>query len=68
VVLFVHRACDPVQDVEGTVRAKADEVVGIDDGRDGGLTEEEELWQNGDRFEDLRKCPKDLLAGIGIST
>ena len=43
-LVWIRSARDPVQDVEGAIRAKADKVVGIDDGWDGGLAKEKKLW------------------------
>ena len=59
---LVGDALDPVEDVEGAVGAQADEVVGVDDRGDGGLAEEEELWENADGFEDLGEDPEDLIS------
>ena len=61
-LLLVGDALNPVEDVEGAVGAQADEVVGVDDRGDGGLAEEEELWENADGFEDLREDPEDLIS------
>ncbi len=51
---------DPVEEVEGAVGAEEDDVEGGDDGRGGGLAEEEELGQDADGFEDLGEDPEPL--------
>ncbi len=57
---FVDATPDPVEDVEEAVATERDEVVAIDDGRNGGLTEEEKLWQDADALEDDTEGPDNL--------
>lgn len=59
-VIDVELPPDPVEDVEAAVGAEAEEVEGVDYGRDGGLAEEEELGEDADGFEDYREGPADL--------
>ena len=69
-VVGVELAQDPVEQVQAAVGAEEDDVEGGDDGRGGGLPEEEELREDADGFEDLREdpeplCLEDLLDGFG---
>jgi hypothetical protein len=48
---------DPVQDIHEAVGTKCDEVEGIDDSRNRGLTEEEQLRDDANGFEDFGKDP-----------
>lgn len=66
-VRLICEPYDPVQDVEAAVRAEREEVVGIDDGRDGGLAEEEELRDDADGLEDDGERPDDLCSRHIIS-
>lgn len=59
-VVGVELSPDPVQAVQSPIGAKGNEVEGIDDGRDARLSEEKELWQDTDGFENLRKIPGPL--------
>ena len=59
-VLWPSEADNPVQDIEGAVGAKCNEVKGVNDGGDRGLAEEEELRKYADRFEDDGEDPEDL--------
>lgn len=47
-VVDVQLAPDPVQDVQAAIGAEEEDVEGGDDGWDGGLPEEEELWEDAD--------------------
>ena len=53
-------AVNPVEDVEAAVGAKSEEIVGINNGGDGGLAEEEELGEDTDGFEDYGEGPGEL--------
>jgi hypothetical protein len=56
----VEGAVDPVEDVEASVGAEGEEVKGVYDRGDGGLAEEEELWEDTDGFKDYREGPWEL--------
>ena len=56
----VELAQEPVDEVEAAVGAQEDNVEGGDDGRDGGLAEEEELREHADGFEHLGEDPEPL--------
>jgi hypothetical protein len=62
-VVGVEPAPYPVEQVQAAVGAEEDDVEGGDDGRDRGLPEEEELREDADGFEDLRKDPEPLFFG-----
>lgn len=59
-VVGIELSPDPVQAVQSSVGAQGNEVEGIDDGRDARLSEEKELGQDTDRFENLREIPDPL--------
>jgi len=49
--MFLSEAApEPVQNVEASVGAEGDKIVGINDGRDGGLAQEKELRKYTDRL------------------
>lgn len=64
-VVDVELAVDPVEDVQAAVEAEREEVVGVDDGGDGGLAEEEELREDADGFENIGEVPEPLFGGGG---
>ena len=47
----------PIGNVQRPVEAERKEVVGVYDGGDCGLAEEEQLWEHTDGFEDDRQRP-----------
>ena len=49
-----------VENIEGAVRAKRQEIVRVDDSRHGGLAEKEQLRDDADGFKDDGKRPHDL--------
>lgn len=59
---------DPVEDVKGAIRTESDEVERVDDGGDGGLTEENELRQDTECLEDDGESPKNLGKGEMVPT
>ncbi len=60
VVGGVEGALDPVEDVEAAVGAEGEQIVGVNDGRNGGLAQEQQLGQDGDGLEDLGEGPEPL--------
>ena len=58
---FRGTANDPVENIEGAIRAKSREVEAIDNGRDRCLAEEKQLRKDAERFEDERKCIGNLI-------
>lgn len=59
-VLYVELARQPVEDVEPTVQSQCEQVVAVDDGGNGGLAEEKELWEDADGLEDVGEVPEPL--------
>lgn len=59
-VVDIELADDPVQHVQTTVQAQSEEVIRVDDGGNGSLAEEEKLWEDADRFEDVGEVPEPL--------
>lgn len=65
--VFLAEATDqPVQNVEGPVGTQTHQVVGIDHSGDGGLTQEKELGQNTDGFEDNGESPANLEPKVSL--
>lgn len=62
---LVCAAHDPVEDVQEAVGAECDEVERVDDGRNGGLAEQQQLRDDADGLEDLRKDPEELRCVSG---
>jgi len=58
---------DPIEDVEEAVAAKRNEVEAVDDSRDRGLAQEEELREDADGLEDDGEGPEELACHI-VST
>lgn len=56
----VELADDPVQNIQAAVETQGEEVVRVDNGRNGGLAEEEELREDAHGFEDVRVVPEPL--------
>lgn len=63
-VSLADPANNPVEDVEEAVGAERDEVERIENGRYGGLAEEQELWEDADGLEDNAECPEELFRAI----
>lgn len=58
---FRGTANDPIENIEGAIRAKSREVEAIDNGRDRCLAEEKQLRKDAERFEDERERIGNLI-------
>jgi len=57
IVILIGTANNPIENVQKAICTECNKVERVDDSRHGGLTEEQELRDNADGFEDFGKDP-----------
>lgn len=58
---------DPVEEIEGSIHAQAEQVMGGDSLRLASLADHEELWQDCHRLQVDGECPEDLMSKVQYS-